>query len=135
MEELETTLMDLKSVLESIPTIRFVSHGKPTTLTIDDKMPSIYIVPTNEAFVNTKNTTCITGYDNYVYVKLIVNMECVYDLEWVSLRSSIIDAVLKDTDIWRSVIDREVAEVAHDDYDNYPKKSFQVAFEFRLRAQ
>lgn len=135
MEQLETILIDLKNVLESIPSIRFVSHGKPTPLTIDDKMPSIYIVPTNEAFVNTKNTPCISGYDNYTYVKLIVNMECTYDLEWVSLRSSIIDAVLRDTDLWRSVIDREIAEIAHDDYDNYPKKSFQVAFEFRLRAQ
>lgn len=135
MEELEATLMDLKSVLEAIPGIKKVSNGKPVSLTIDDNIPAIYIVPTNEAFVNTKNTPCISGYDNYVYVKLIVNMECSYDLEWVSLRSSIINAVLGDTDLWRSIIDREVAEVAHDDFDNYPKKSFQVAFEFRLRAQ
>ena len=127
--------MDLKSVLESIPSIRLVSHGKPVPIGIDDSMPSVYIVPTNEAFVNSKNTTCLSGYDNYVYVKLIVNMECTYDLEWVSLRSTIISAILKDTDLWRSVVDREVAEVAHDDFDNYPKKSFQVAFEFRLRAQ
>lgn len=135
MEELETTLMDLKSVLESLPSIKKVSNGKPIPLAIDDIIPSIYIVPTNEAFINEKNGKCIKAYDNFVYVKLIVNMECSYDLEWVSLRSSIINAVLNDTDLWRSVIDREVAEVSHDDFDNYPKKSFQVVFEFRLRAK
>lgn len=135
MDELEQTLIYLKEVLETVPGIKSVSNGKPSALLTDNAMPSICIVPTNEAFVNTKNKIQLCGYDNYVYLKLIVNMECNYDLEWIKLRTSIINAVLSDSDIWKSIVDREVAEILHDDYDNYPKKSFQIVFEFRLRAK
>lgn len=135
MEELEKTLMSLQSLLEAIPGVKYVSQGKPIALTIDNNLPSIYIICTNEGYVNTLNKKTLCGYDNYVYVKLIVNMECQYDLEWVSFRSLIIDSVLKDQEIWESIIDREVVATVHDDFDNHPKKTFQVAFEFRLRAQ
>lgn len=134
MEELETTLQDLKSVLEAIPEVKLVSHGKPCPLLTDNNLPAIYIVPTNEAFEPVRRGTCIGAYDGYVYIKLIVNMSCSTDLEWVSFRSTVINAVLNDTDLWRSIIDRDLVATSHDDYDNYPKKSFQVAFEFRLRA-
>jgi hypothetical protein len=134
MDELEITLVYLKEVLETVPGVNFVSHGKPTAISIDDKMTSVYIVPTNEAFVNTLNKKTLCGYDNYVYVKLHVNMECTYDLEWVSMRTSIINAVLSDSDIWKGIVDRELTATVHDDYDNHPKKSFQIGFEFRLRT-
>ena len=134
MDELEQTLIYLKEVLETIPGINLVSHGKPAPLNTDTHLPAIYIVPTNEAFVNTKNTKALCGYDNYVYLKLVVNMECTYDLEWINLRHAIIDAVLSDNDIWKSIVDRDVVATVHDDFDNYPKKAFQIAFEFRLRV-
>lgn len=134
MEELEQTLIYLKELLDTIPGVKYVGHGKPTPLNTDNKLPAIYIVPTNEAYVNTKNTKTLCGYDNYVYVKLVVNMECTYDLEWIALRHTIIDAVLKDTDLWKGVVDRDVVATVHDEYDNYPRKAFQIAFEFRLRV-
>ena len=134
MDELEITLVYLKEVLETVPGVNFVSHGKPVPISIDDRMTSVYIVPTNEAYVNTLNKKTLCGYDNYVYVKLHVNMECTYDLEWVSMRTSIINAVLSDSDIWKGIVDRELTATVHDDYDNHPKKSFQIGFEFRLRT-
>lgn len=135
MDELEQTLIYLKEVLETVPGVNYVSNGKPVPLLIDNNVASIYIVPTNEAFINTKNKVSLCGYDNYVYIKLIVNMECQTDLEWVSFRNIIISSVLADTDIWKSIVDREVVSLVHDDYANYPKKTFEIGFEFRLRAQ
>jgi hypothetical protein len=134
MEELEATLVYLKEVLETVPGVNFVSNGKATPLSIDDKLTSVYIIPTNEAFVNTHNKKSLCGYDNYVYIKLHVNMECQYDLEWVGMRTKLINAVLSDNDIWKSIVDRELTSTVHDDFDNYPKKSFQIGFEFRLRT-
>ncbi len=134
MNKYVKVLMDLKEIIESIPEVSYVSLGKPRDVNVDTNVPSVYINPLNGIFENTKNTKCISGYDTYELVRIIVNMECKDELDWVYLRDTIIDAVLKDSAIWKNLVDRDVINWANDDYDNMPRKQFEIGFELRIRA-
>lgn len=135
MNELERVLLDIQEILYTIPDIKKVSHGKPVALGIDDTIPAVYINPLNGIYEPITQKKCIGAYDSYEYIRLIINMECQDDLEWVPLRSKIINAILDDNGIWSSIVDRDVVTWANDDFDNHPRKQFEVGFEFRLRAQ
>lgn len=130
----EKVLTDLEEILLAIPSIKKVSHGKPLPLSIEDILPAVYINPLNGVYENTLNKKELCGYDSYEYIRLIVNMECNSDLDWIALRSDIIQAVLADKAIWNGIIDRDLVTWANDDFDNHPRKQFDVGFEFRLRA-
>lgn len=134
MTELEDVLKDLFEILKSIPSIKKVSHGKPKSLGIDDTLPAVYINPLNGVYEPIKQKTCIGAYESFEYIRIIVNMECVEDLDWVPLRSEIINAILNDKAIWTNIVDRDIVTWANDDFDSYPRKQFELGFEFRLRA-
>ena len=135
MMHYEKVLKDLEEILHTIPAIKKVSHGKPLPLQTEDVLPAVYINPLNGVYENTQNKRELCGYDSYEYVRLIVSMECINDLDWVTLRHDIINTILSDTAIRDNIIDRDLVTWANDDFDNYPRKQFDVGFEFRLRAQ
>lgn len=130
----KNVLRDLKEILEAIPEVAVVSLGKPRDLNSETVFPTLYINPLSGVYDNNKNTKCLNGYDSYELVRVIVNMECHDELDFLDLRDSIINAVLDDSAIWKVIVDRDLVNWTNDDFDNYPKKQFEVGFEFRLRA-
>lgn len=135
---IDIILKDLEEILSGTSGINKVSQGKPVPVNVEDVFTAIYIVPPVELFEPTKQGVGLSAYDSKLMVKLIVNINCENsgnDLEWVNIRTDIINAVLNDVEIWNSLVDRDVISVVGDDYDNYPKKTIEIAFEFISRAK
>lgn len=127
-------LLDLEAILKTIPSVTKVSHRKPLNIEQETEWNSIYIVPDSHKYDIAKQSTKLDGYDDYMYVKLIVNCNNVTDdLEYTYLYEDILKAVLSDSLLWHNVVDRDVVASAFDEYENYPKKTFEVMFEFRYR--
>lgn len=134
MDKYELVLRDLEAILLTIDEVNNVSHGKPISLTAEDTFTSVYIMPTAEAFKQDIVGLSAASYDNLLYIRLIININCVDDpLAWLQTRRKVIDAVLEDTPIWSNIIDRDLVSVAHDEYGDFPKKAMEVLFEFRIR--
>ena len=134
MDKYELMLHDIKDILLTIDEVNKVSHGKAISLNDEDTFTSIYIAPTADSFELIAQGYDASKYDNFIYVRLVVNMDCSSDdLLWISTRRKVIDSILNDSPIWSHIIDRDIVSVAHDDYANYPRKAMELLFEFRLR--
>lgn len=134
MDKYELMLHDIKEILTTIDEVKKVSHGKPIPVNEEDSFTAIYISPTADSFELMSQGYDASSYDNFIYIRLLVNMNCTNnELAWVSTRRKIIDSILNDSAIWSSIMDRDIVSVAHDDYANAPLKSMELLFEFRLR--
>jgi hypothetical protein len=134
MDKYELVLKDLEEILNTIPEVDKVSQGFPTAITEEDEFTAIYISPSADSFELVKPGTTASSYNNILYIKLLVNIDCKDDdLYWVSIRRKIIDAVLGDNDIWSNIIDRNIVSIAYDDYGNHPLRELDMLFEFIIR--
>jgi len=134
MDKYELLLHDIKDILNTIDEVSNVSYGKAIPIQSEDQFTSVYISPTTDTFTLNSQGYDASSYDNFIYVRLIVNTDCSSDeLKWIATRRKIIDAILEDNPIWSNIIDRDIVSVVHDDYANYPLKSMELLFEFRLR--
>lgn len=125
-------LEDLKKILETVPTITKVSHGKAEPLTSETNFNSIYIVPEISTFENRTNKKGLSSYLEIFPVSLIVNTNNNNPLDYIQVERDIINYVLDDSKIWSKLFDREVSTIGYDRYDNFPKKEFIIQFEFKL---
>jgi len=130
-----TTLKELKEILEAVPGVTFVSNGKPKNVEIEDRLTAVYMLAPIENFEQYKPGSNKASYTGSLFVKLVVNTICDKgdDLEWVFVRDNIINAVLDDSAIWSTILDRDLISAVGDDYDNYPRKTLEIAFEFKSR--
>lgn len=136
MDKYELLLHDLKEIVSSVNEVNKVSHGKAQVLQTEDTFTSVYLVPTADRFMQESHGASASSYDNIVFIRLIVNMDCRDDeLLWVKTRRKLIDVVLDDSPLWNTVVNRDLVSIAHDDYDAYPLKSMEILFEFRLREE
>jgi len=134
MDKYELLLHDIKDILVTIDEVNTVSHGKAVSLTDEDTFTSIYISPTADTFDLISTGYDASKYDNFLYIRLVINMNCTDDeLAWVRTRRKVVDAILNDSPIWSNIIDRDVISARHDDYSNFPLKAMELLFEFRLR--
>lgn len=128
----EALLEDLKKILETVPSINKVSHGKAEPLTSESVFNSIYIVPEVSTFENRVNKKSLSSYVETFPVTLVINTNNVQPLDYLQVERDIINYVLDDSKIWTKLLDREVSTVGYDRYDNFPKKEFVIQFEFKL---
>jgi len=136
MDNYELVLHDIKDILSTIGEVNYVSHGKPKPLNEEDTFTSVYILPTADNFKLESAGNGISSYDNFVYIRLIINMDCTNDdLSWVRTRRVIIDTILEDSPIWSRIVDRDIVSAVHDDYVNHPRKAMEILFEFRIREE
>ena len=134
MDNYELLLHDIKDILKTVDEVHRVSHGNPTPLDSEDQFTSIYISPTADSFELISTGYDASKYDNFIYIRLIINMDCSDDeLSWTRTRRKVIDAILNDSPIWSKIIDRDIVSAVHDDYSNYPRKTMELLFEFRIR--
>lgn len=130
----EQLLLELQQVLEAVPSINKVSHGKPEPLSSETIFNSIYIMPEVTSFKNRSNTKCKAGYYEIFPVSLFINSNNTNPLDWVKLEDDIIRYVLDDTKIWKTIVDRELVTVGYDRYESFPKREFIIQFEFKLMS-
>jgi len=134
MDKYELLLRDIHDILLTIGDVAKVSHGAALSLDQEDTFTAIYIRPELDTFEPHKLGTSANSYTNTFYVRLDVNMDCSSnDLYWVEVRRLIIDVMLEDSAIWSNILDRDIINIAQDDYQNYPRKTMSLIFEFKIR--
>ncbi len=134
MDKYELLLHDIKDIITTVDEVNNVSHGKAVPLADEDSFTSVYISPTADSFELMSSGYDASKYDNFIYIRLIINMNCTDDeLAWTRTRRKLIDVMLNDSPIWSNIIDRDVVSAIHDDYSNFPLKAMELLFEFRLR--
>ena len=134
MDKMELVLHDLKDILQRVDEVNHVSHGKAIPVDAEDTFTAIYIGPTADSFEPQAYGTSAGSYDNTLFVRLLINVDCKDDdLRWVRTRRKIIDAVLDDSPLWNNVVDRDVRTSVYDDFASHPKRSMELLFEFRIR--
>ena len=135
MDKYEKLLLDIEEIINTIDEVHKVSHSKALPISQEDRFTAVYIAPTVDDFKLDKQGTSARAYTNVLYIRLVVNMDCTSDdLLWVRTRRKIIDAILDDSPIWSTIIDRDIVSVAYDDYDMYPLRTMEMLFEFSIRA-
>jgi len=136
MDKYEVILRDIKAILETIGEVNKVEFTKAIPVNQEDTFTSVYIVPTADTFELFKNGKGIDAYDNRLYIRLVVNTDNTEeDLLWVSTRRKIIDAILKDSAIWSSLVDRDIVSISYDDGVEHPRRTMEMIFEFRVREE
>lgn len=136
MDNYELLLKDVKEILETIPEVNFVSFGKLPNIDTEDKFTAVYIQPEIDEFELVRQGNGISSYNNTFLVKLVIHMDCsLDDLQWVTTRRLIIDAILDDEAIWHNIVDRDIMSIAHDNFENHPLKTMAMLFSFKLNEQ
>jgi hypothetical protein len=132
---IRTLLTDLEEILLTIKDINKVSHGRAESLQQETEFVAVYIQPQADVFEpHHIGKADIASYNNDIFVSLVVNIDTDGDdLYWVDIRKKIINTILEDSPIWKTVFNRDVISVTHDDYDNYPKRSLEIMFKFSIR--
>lgn len=134
MTQLQKLFLDLQAILEAVPELNTVKLGKAKPITTDDTLPSAYIQPASEIYELATQQTSIAGYDDYIYIRVILNVRNEEDpLHYLWCKEQVIRAVLQDQPIWSGIVDRDVKGVTYDDFENDPLTSLEILFIFRIR--
>jgi hypothetical protein len=134
MNKHKALLTDMKEILETVPNVSRVSIQGHEPLLAEDAYASIYLVPGADVFTPRTNGTGLHSYDNSFFIRCIINDNLMEDtLRWTDTRDQVIQAVLKDSEIWTNLVDRDVSSIVYDDLNNFPFVTFEIIFEFKIR--
>ena len=132
----ESLMTDLKEILETVSRIQKVSYGKHVALDQESDFASAYLIPGADTFTPRVIGTGVSSYDNSFFVRVIVNEDCTDNpLQWCITRDLIIQAVLKDSKLWSTAIDRDITSVIYDDMNSFPHMTMELLFEFKLKEE
>ena len=113
MASLNTKLpiTELKAILEAMNFFAKVSVGKVEDLVTETTLPSIYV--TLDSDINENNGQMRTDggeYNRILIITLQIHLDQTNedDLYYLDVRDKVESAILKDSLLWQSVIDRDV---------------------------
>ena len=115
---------ELKAILEAMNFFAKVSVGKVEDLVTETTLPSIYI--TLDSDINENNGQMRTDggeYNRILIVTLQIHLDQTNedDLYYLDVRDKVESAILKDSLLWQSVIDRDVVGSRWDKCQNLPR--------------
>ena len=131
------TILELKSILESMNYFQKVSVGKVEDLNTETILPSVYI--NLDAVTNENNKQMRTDggeYDRMLLVTLQLHLDLSNETELYHLdvADMVEEAILKDTPLWSTVIDRDVVGSRWDMNQNLPKKQGEIGLSLFTRG-
>ena len=139
MASLNTKLpiTELKAILEAMNFFAKVSVGKVEDLVTETTLPSIYI--TLDSDINENNGQMRTDggeYNRILIVTLQIHLDQTTedDLYYLDVRDKVESAILKDSLLWQSVIDRDVVGSRWDKGQNLPRKQGEMALRLFTRG-
>lgn len=139
MANLNTKLpiTELKAILEAMNLFAKVSVGKVEDLVTETTLPSIYI--TLDSDINENNGQMRTDggeYNRILIVTLQIHLDQTNedDLYYLDVRDMVESAILKDSLLWQSVIDRDVVGSRWDKGQNLPRKQGEMALRLFTRG-
>lgn len=128
---------EIKAILEAMNFFEKVSVGKIDPLTSTQTLPAIYI--SYDSDINEPNGKLRNDggeYDRMLYLTLEVHLDLTEkdDLYYLDVRDMVEEALLKDNQLWSSVVDRDVIGSKWDTGANLPKKQGEIAIVLFTRA-
>lgn len=128
---------EIKAILEAMNFFNKVSVGKVEPLISDNNLPSAYVLFNND--INESNGKMRNDggeYDRMLYITLEVHLDLTDkdDLYYLDVRDMIEEAILKDSQLWSAVIDRDVVGSKWDNGSNLPRKQGEMAIILFTRA-
>lgn len=131
------SIEEVKAILEAMNFFNKVEVGKVEPLASDNNLPSIYISYDND--VNEPNGKLRNDggeYDRMLYLTLEVHLDLTDedDLYYLDVRDMIEEAILKDSQLWATVVDRDVVGSRWDTGANLPRKQGELGLILFTRA-
>ena len=128
---------EIKAILEAMNFFNKVSVGKVEPLISDSNLPAVYVSFNND--INESNGKMRNDggeYDRMLYITLEVHLDLTDkdDLYYLDVRDMIEEAILKDSQLWSAVIDRDVVGSKWDNGSNLPRKQGEMAIILFTRA-
>ena len=128
---------EIKAILEAMNFFEKVSAGKIDPLTSTQTLPAVYI--SYDSDINEPNGKLRNDggeYDRMLYLTLEVHLDLTDkdDLYYLDVRDMVEEALLKDNQLWQSVVDRDVIGSKWDTGANLPKKQGEIALVLFTRA-
>lgn len=128
---------EIRDILKSMNLFEKVSVGKVEPITSDTNLPAIYISYDND--INEPNGKLRNDggeYNRMIYLNLEVHLDLTDkdDLYFLDVRDSIEEAILKDSQIWQYVVDRDIIGSRWDMGSNLPRKQGEIAVVLFTRA-
>ena len=132
----ERVFTAMVQIIDTAPSITSTIVGKPTPLAQERSWDSVYLIPGADTFKPRDLGTSVAAYDNSLLIRCIVNVNCdKYGLQWAVTRDEVIQAVLKDSEIWGDIVDRDIVSIVYDDMNSFPLMAMELLFEFKLREE
>ena len=128
---------EIKAILEAMNFFNKVSVGKVEPLISDSNLPAVYVSFNND--INESNGKMRNDggeYDRMLYITLEVHLDLTDedDLYYLDVRDMIEEAILKDSQLWSAVVDRDVVGSKWDNGSNLPRKQGEMAIILFTRA-
>lgn len=128
---------EIKAILEAMNFFNKVSVGKVEPLISDSNLPAVYVSFNND--INESNGKMRNDggeYDRMLYITLEVHLDLIDkdDLYYLDVRDMIEEAILKDSQLWSAVVDRDVVGSKWDNGSNLPRKQGEMAIILFTRA-
>ena len=128
---------EIKAILEAMNFFNKVSVGKVEPLISDSNLPAVYVSFNND--INESNGKMRNDggeYDRMLYITLEIHLDLTDkdDLYYLDVRDMIEEAILKDSQLWSAVVDRDVVGSKWDNGSNLPRKQGEMAIILFTRA-
>lgn len=128
---------EIKAILEAMNFFNKVSVSKVEPLISDTNLPAVYVSFNND--INESNGKMRNDggeYDRMLYITLEVHLDLTDkdDLYYLDVRDMIEEAILKDSQLWSAVVDRDVVGSKWDNGSNLPRKQGEMAIILFTRA-
>jgi hypothetical protein len=120
-------LEELKAVLEANSEIQKVSLGALLPLAQENSSAAVYISPETITLEPDKMHKGSAGYSRHLLINLYCNLDCGTDpLALLDFAESIESSILKDSQIWSTLVDRDIASVIFDEQELFPKRTCTI---------
>lgn len=128
-------LTEVKEILEAEGIFDKVSLEKLTPTSEETNSLAAYIGIKALSYdqVRPKNTSC--GYDRTIFITIDINQLCDTPLDVLDTLDKVERALLEDSKIWKSVVNREFVGVEFDEQQFYPYRTFTILLQVLYRLE
>ncbi len=128
-------LREIEAILKANVNITYATMAeKSISLAQETKSVAVYGHQTNSVPDIKRQGALVDSYDFHGFYILVVNVDCVGDKYKVyDIIDDIQKSLLKDTEIWGSLVDRNIVSCEYDNAEFYPKRSAIIGLEVIYR--
>lgn len=128
-------LKEIEAILESCQDITKVHCAEPTkAIAAETDDVAAYIHQVSKAAELVRPGAFIESYDFHGFYTIILNVDCSLDKYKVyDIVDEVSRSLLKDTEIWGSLVNRDIVSCEYDNAEFYPKRSAIIGLEVTYR--